>query len=83
METYQSVSCDLHSRLELAILRRRTLHLEWRTEAGTLMGAATQAGSGIAVDIYTREGAEWLEVDLTSGEHLCLRLDRLGEVGGI
>ncbi len=83
MEPYRPVSCDLHSRLELAILRRRTLHLEWRTEADAPMGGITQSGSGVAVDIYTRDGAEWLEVDLTTGERLCLRLDRLGEIGGI
>lgn len=83
MEIYQPVSCGLHSRLELAILRRRTLHLEWHTEAGAPMGAATQVGSGIAVDIYTQGGAEWLEVDLITGERLRLRLDQMVVTDGI
>lgn len=77
MEPYQPVSCDLHSRLELAILRRRTLHLEWRMEEGT------REGVGVATDIYTRDGAEWLEVDLVTGEQLRLRLDRMTVIDGI
>jgi Rho-binding antiterminator len=77
MQPYQPVSCDLHSRLELAILRRQTLRLEWQTEQGS------QGGAGVAVDIYTRDGAEWLEVDLPSGERLRLRLDQIVVCDGI
>ncbi|MBM4189986.1 MAG: transcriptional antiterminator, Rof [Betaproteobacteria bacterium] len=80
MEPYQPVSCDLHSRLELAILRRRTLHLEWKTGPGL---ERRQAGTGIGVDIYTRDGAEWLEVDLVTGERLRLRLDQMVVIDGV
>lgn len=77
MEPYQPVSCDLHSRLELAVMRRRSLRLEWQTEDGL------RVDTGVPVDIYTRDGAEWLEVDLVTGEHLRLRLDRMAVIDGI
>ena len=77
MVAYQPVSCDLHSRLELAILRRRSLRLEWQT------GDGLRVGTGAPVDIYTRDGAEWLEVDLVTGEHLRLRLDQMRVIDGI
>lgn len=77
MEAYQPVSCDLHSRLELAILRRRALHLAWPSAEGA------REGQGVAVDIYTRDGAEWLEVDLVTGERVRLRLDQMTVLDGI
>lgn len=77
MKPYRPVSCDLHSRLELAILRRRSLRLEWQTEDDL------RVDTGVPVDIYTRDGAEWLEVDLVTGEHLRLRLDQMAVIDGI
>jgi len=76
MSDYEAVSCDLHSRLELAIMRRMPLTLRWTDEGGNVRTETVRA-----VDLYTREGAEWLEV-AASGESppqeatFRLRLDR-------
>lgn len=78
---YQPVSCDLHSRLELAILRRQTLTLRWQeSEAGTADPPTDGIHSATLrlLDIYTRDGAEWLEVEpLDGGTVFRLRLDQL------
>lgn len=55
MAAYQPVSCELHTRLEWIILQRRRLRLEWQ------VGDACCREVVNPVDIYTREGAEWLE----------------------
>jgi transcriptional antiterminator Rof (Rho-off) len=55
MTTYQPVSCELHTRLELAIMQRRRLSLEW------LEDGVRRCEEVLPVDIYTRAAAEWLE----------------------
>ena len=66
---YRPIACRLHSRLELAVMRRRTLTLRWRPPDGRLRRKPV-----LPLDVTTRDGAEYLLVD-AGGERLELRLD--------
>lgn len=75
MSDYQPVSCDLHSALELHILRNEPLWLCWHDRDGSLHRERV-----IPRDVLTRDGAEFLRVSLDSGEEREIRLDRLAEI---
>ena len=64
---YQPIPCDEHERLELAVLKRQWLDLR--------VDGATQRL--LPLDVYTRDGAEWLRAQTREGDVLTLRLDRL------
>jgi len=68
---YVPVACELHSRYELAVLRRSTLELEWREDGGT------HWERGRALDVQTRDGGEYLVVEGADGEPRWVRLDRI------
>jgi len=65
---YQRIACADHERLEYAALTRQWLELR-------VDGAPQRL---LPLDVYTKEGAEWLQARNESGETLTLRLDRLG-----
>ncbi len=65
---YRPISCVEHERLELAVLGRRWLDLQ-------VDGMALRL---LPLDVYTRDGAEWLRAQTPEGETRTLRLDRLG-----
>ena len=69
MNDYQPIACADHERLEFAVLTRQWL--EVNVTAGDRPGRQRL----LPVDVYTREGAEWLVAKTESGEHLTLRLD--------
>jgi Rho-binding antiterminator len=71
MPDYQPVSCMQHERLEFAVLRRIPLSLLMK-DGRTL--------NGQALDVYTREGAEWLRLREPVGAEHVLRLDEIAEV---
>ena len=64
---YRPIACADHERLEYAALTRQWLTLEVDGLAQRLL----------PLDVYTRDGAEWLLAETPSGEQLTLRLDRL------
>ena len=64
---YAPIPCAQHERLEFAALRR-----EWLE---TQVDGAPQRLRPL--DVYTREGAEWLRAEIEGGETLTLRLDRV------
>lgn len=64
---YQPISCIQHERLEFAALTRQWLDVE-------VNGATRRL---LPLDVYTRDGAEWLRAQTPEGETLTLRLDRL------
>lgn len=70
-EPYTPIACALHERLEFAVLRRHALDLSWK-EAGEIRRARV-----LPLDVYTRDGAEWLKVRLDDGHEMALRLDRI------
>ncbi|MCL6555600.1 MAG: hypothetical protein K6T56_04460 [Burkholderiales bacterium] len=68
---YRPISCAEHERLEFAVLRRFPITL-WLTEGGSLTGQA--------VDVFTRDGAEWLRLREPTGTEHVLRLDKIRKV---
>jgi Rho-binding antiterminator len=68
---YQPISCVQHERLEFAALTRQWLVLN--VTAGEHAGRQRL----LPCDVYTCDGAEWLEAETESGERLRLRLDWL------
>ncbi len=64
---YQPIPCVQHERLEFAALTK-----QWQEVR--VDGVAQRL---LPLDVYTRDGAEWLRAQTESGEQLTLRLDRL------
>ncbi|MBI1283474.1 MAG: transcriptional antiterminator, Rof [Thiobacillus sp.] len=71
MSDYQPIACSDHERLEFGALTRQWLDVD--------VTAGDQAGFRhlLPLDVYTRDGAEWLVAQTESGEQLTLRLDWL------
>lgn len=65
---YQPISCMQHERLEFAVLRRIPLKLK--------LASATVL-DGLALDVYTQDGAEWLKFRDVSGAEQVIRLDQI------
>ena len=65
---YQPISCMQHERLEFAVLRRIPLKLR-------LMNGNSL--NGLALDVYTRGGAEWLKFRDATGIEQVIRLDQI------
>lgn len=72
MTEYVPIDCGLHSRYELWCMHRRWLRLSWRDANG-----AGVTGERRAVDLFTREGAEWLLVEDGDGVRETVRLDHI------
>ena len=71
MSDYRSIACSDHERLEFAALTRQWLDVN--VKAGDRLGRQRL----LPVDVYARDGAEWLVAETESGEKLTLRLDWL------
>ena len=68
MSDYRPIACAQHERLEFAALTKQWLEVT--------------IGSGMAqrllpLDVYTRDGAEWLQAQTGAGDVVTLRLDTL------
>ena len=68
MSDYRPIACADHERLEFAALTRQWLQVK--------------VGGGMAqrllpLDVYTRDGAEWLQAQTEAGDVVTLRLDTL------
>jgi Rho-binding antiterminator len=68
---YRPIACSDHERLEFAALKRQRLDLTVTT------GDRAGRQRLMPLDVYTRDGAEWLLAETESGEQLTLRLDTL------
>lgn len=64
---YQPIACADHERLEFAALTKRWINLTVDDAVQSLL----------PLDVYTRDGAEWLQARNAAGETLVIRLDRL------
>jgi Rho-binding antiterminator len=64
---YRLIACSDHERLEFAAIKKQWLDVRVGGEAQRLL----------PLDVYTRDGAEWLLAQTESGEQLTLRLDSL------
>jgi Rho-binding antiterminator len=58
-----------HERLEFAALRKQWLEIEVR------QGEHRGRQRLLPLDVYARDGVEWLEAQTVSGEKLTFRLD--------
>lgn len=65
---YQPIACLQHERLEFAVLRCLPLQIKLR-DARSL--------SGLALDVYTQGGAEWLKFRSATGVEELIRLDQI------
>lgn len=72
MSDYRAIACSDHERLEFAALKRQWLNIKVKT------GDRAGRQRLMPLDVYTRDGAEWLLAETESGERLTLRLDWLG-----
>lgn len=64
---YSPIPCAQHERLEFAALTKQWLDVKVDGVAYRLL----------PLDVYTRDGAEWLTAQTERGETHTLRLDRL------
>lgn len=70
-QTYQPISCDTYSELEVAILHRQRLHLTWSD------GNVCYTQTVLPLDLQTQAGEEFLHIELTTHERTRVRLDRI------
>ena len=71
MSDYRTIACADHERLEFSVLKRQRLDVNVTT------GDRAGRQRLMPLDVYTRDGAEWLLAEPESGERLTLRLDWL------
>jgi len=67
LSDYQPIACAQHERLEFAVLTKQWLEV-------AVDGVAQRL---LPLDVYTRDGAEWLQAQTGAGDVVTLRLDRL------
>ena len=67
MSDYQPIACVQHERLEFAVLTKQWL--------AVVVGGVEQRL--LPLDVYTRDGAEWLQAQTEAGGVVTLRLDTL------
>jgi Rho-binding antiterminator len=70
-DPYQPIPCVQHERLEFAALRRIPVHLTF-DDGGERKDALVQV-----LDVFTRDGAEWLRCVDTGNNEALIRLDRI------
>ena len=68
MSDYQPIACVQHERLEFAALTKQWLEV-------TIGGGMAQRL--LPLDVYTRDGAEWLKAQTEAGELVTARLGAL------
>jgi len=72
LDPYKPIACDVHSEYELAIMRRSRLRLAWYDQRGQ-----RRIGRVLPLDLYCREGIEYLEVQSHDGCRHEIRLDKI------
>ncbi|UCC55805.1 MAG: transcriptional antiterminator, Rof [Gammaproteobacteria bacterium] len=70
MTDYKPVDCSLYSDYELAIMHRQPLRLSWRDTQGMIHIAVYRP-----LDMYTRQGEEFMVVMDTDRKESHIRLD--------
>lgn len=75
MTDYHPIPCAQHERLEFAVLRKIRLQLTY------LDGPDTVRATVLPLDVYTREGAEWLRFNrVGTDQETVIRLDAIVSV---
>ncbi len=73
MSGYLPIDCGLHDELQLRVLRKRPVDVVYDH------GDGSQRVSSVLVDVYSRDGAEYLRLE----DGTDIRLDHLREVDGL
>lgn len=71
MSDYRPIACSDHERLEFAALKRQWLDVTVKSGQGSAVQRL------LPLDVYTRDGAEWLKARTEADEVVTLRLDAL------
>lgn len=71
-EAYQPIPCAQHDQLEFSVLRRLMLELEYHRD-----GEVARREKVCPLDVYTRDGAEWLKFKGGDGIEQAIRLDTI------
>lgn len=71
MNDYRPIACSDHERLEFAALKRQWL------DVTVTSGSSGNVQRLLPLDVYTRDGAEWLKAQTQAGDVVTFRLDTL------
>lgn len=74
-DTYQPISCELHSQYELAIMHKNKLQLTWLSEVQLVTETNISP-----LDIKTENKAEYLIAVTSDNKNICIRLDHITEM---
>lgn len=74
-DTYQPISCELHSQYELAIMHKNKLELSWLSEVQLVTETNISP-----LDIKTENKAEYLIAVTADNKNICIRLDHITEM---
>lgn len=74
-DTYQPISCELHSQYELAIMHKNKLQLSWLSENQLVTETDISP-----LDVKTENKAEYLIAVTSDNKNLCIRLDHITEM---
>lgn len=72
MSEYKPIACALHEQYQLAVMKKASLDLVWDDESGEERRDRVRPK-----DVYTREKAEYLLVDIENIGAIEIRLDRI------
>lgn len=71
-DSYQPISCDLHSQYELAIMHKNKLQLSWMKDAELVTETNISP-----IDVQTKNKAEYLVAKTEDNKNICIRLDHI------
>ncbi|KRT54060.1 WYL domain-containing protein [endosymbiont of Ridgeia piscesae] len=72
MKAYKPIPCMLHEQYEFAALKMRYIELVWLDEGGTERSIKVKP-----IDLFAKQGAEYLKGKTPAGEICLLRLDQI------
>ena len=74
MSEYKPIACALHEQYQFAVMKQVSLDLVWDGESG-----GERRDRVRPKDVYTREKAEYLLIDVEHVGEIEIRLDRIRE----
>ncbi len=69
---YAPIACGLHENYQFAVMKRALLDLRWRDSDDCIREVRVMPR-----DVFTREGAEYLQAEDKNGMLYTIRLDRI------
>jgi Rho-binding antiterminator len=67
---YTPIACGLHENYQYAVMKKAELDLRWRDVKDRIREARV-----LPVDVFTRDGGEYLQVEAGDGSVYTIRLD--------